>query len=924
VETFVGRARELGLLRERLAESRAGRGQLVLISGELGIGKTRLAERFADEAETADMLVGWGRASEDEGSPPYWIFRQLLRSVDRAMPQLLSGDAPQRSGEARFEAFEVLAEQLRETAEPNGLLAVLDDLQWADAASLALLVHVARGLRRSRLMIVATYRDTEATGRQELSNALAALAHESGLARVRLVGLTTPEVEQQLALVSGATVAPEVAALVSQRSGGNPFFVAELGRLVDSTGGALPDAVLDAVRSRLARLSAPCRQVIATAAALGSGLDPVALASVVARPVADVLADLDEAASSGIVVADGGWRLGHDLIRETARLELATAARLRAHARMAAVLEGRADARSRAAEIAHHWLESLPIGDPARASAWAKRAADDALGQLAWEQAGDLYRRALETGAVLAGSDRSRLLRGRAVAQLRGGDIDAALSAWTAAAAAAREAGDPAALGEVALTIEGLSDAWGHFRGGPLAEEALAGLPPDDHPLRARLLALHAGEASVLGTGDPDPISAEALAMAERLHDRQALRSALRARQMVRSGPDGVYDRLELADRMRTLGRSDHDDDTTLWGHLWRFDALAMLGRLGEAEAELEPVRALVERLHRPLARWHYLRSTAAISLARGRFDEAIRVTQDESAVVAHHANNALRAVPITVLTVLGSLTGRRDLVTDETFALFHRAAPRFTYTILALYWLRLGDRERAESYYQGAGPLEQIPVPALLSICCARVELAAGLDHPDDAVRSATVVRPYPDLFATGGAGALLIAGSVRTYLGMAAAAAGRLDDAVRELRLGIETNDRANTPPFTALAHFELAKVLARRHRPGDIDEAAALAAAAGATAESLGMAPLLRDASALAASLRGDEPGPLTRREREVAQHVAKGLTNKQIAALLHISERTAESHVQHVLTKLGLANRTQIAASLTAEGMRTRPQ
>src|SRR5262249_8241331 len=214
---------------------------------------------------------------------------------------------------------------------------------------LALLVHVARGLLRSRLMIVATYRDAEVTGRQVLSNALAALAHESGLARVRLVGLTTPEVEQQLALVSGATVAPEVAALVSQRSGGNPFFVAELGRLVDGTGGPLPDVVLAAVRSRPARPSAPGPPGAAAAAAPGGGSEPVGLGSVVARPVADVLADLDEAVSSGIVVAGGGWRLGHDLIRETARLELATAARLRAHARMAAVLEGRADARSRAA-----------------------------------------------------------------------------------------------------------------------------------------------------------------------------------------------------------------------------------------------------------------------------------------------------------------------------------------------------------------------------------------------------------------------------------------------------------------------------------------------------------------------------------------------------------------------------------------------
>jgi DNA-binding NarL/FixJ family response regulator len=231
---------------------------------------------------------------------------------------------------------------------------------------------------------------------------------------------------------------------------------------------------------------------------------------------------------------------------------------------------------------------------------------------------------------------------------------------------------------------------------------------------------------------------------------------------------------------------------------------------------------------------------------------------------------------------------------------------------MLSLYWLRLGDGSRAVRDLQASGSTDDMPIPAILSIACTRVELAAAFDRPDDATRAAELLRPYGDLFATGGAGAVLVAGSVRTYLGMAAATSGRLDEAVRQLRLGIEANTRAGTPPFSAQAQYELAKVLARRRRLGDSDEAQALAAAASATAKQLGMAPLHREASSLAGSLRGDSPGPLTRREREVAQHVATGLTNRQVAALLHISERTAESHVQHVLTKLGLDNRTQLAA------------
>jgi DNA-binding CsgD family transcriptional regulator len=486
-------------------------------------------------------------------------------------------------------------------------------------------------------------------------------------------------------------------------------------------------------------------------------------------------------------------------------------------------------------------------------------------------------------------------------------------------AGAAREVGDPAALGEVALAIEGLSDPWGSFRGGLLAAEALAGLPPEDSPLRARLLALQAGEAGFAGGAQPDRVSAEALAMAERLDAGQVLRSALRSRQMARSGPDGVAERLDLGDRMLALGRADDDDDTMLWGRLWRFDALAMLGRLDEAEGELGHMRALVERLQRPLARWQYLRSNAAIDVARGRFGAAAAATQESLALVEGRTHDSILGVSISVLTAIAALTGQQELVTERMLEVAHRSAPPFHNAMLSAYWLRLGDRERAR-YYFNAVPLGEVPEPALLPAATTIVELAAEFGAPGTAERAAAALWPHPDLFVTGGAGAVMVYGSVRTYLGIAAAAAGRLDDAVRELRLGIAADDRAGTPPFAALARLELAKVLARRRRPGDVQEASALAASVADTAGRLSMAPLCRGAAGLAASLRGDAPGPLTSREREVAGYVAQGLTNKQLAALMHISERTAESHVQHILGKLGLANRTHIA-TWARDGLRT---
>jgi DNA-binding CsgD family transcriptional regulator len=249
----------------------------------------------------------------------------------------------------------------------------------------------------------------------------------------------------------------------------------------------------------------------------------------------------------------------------------------------------------------------------------------------------------------------------------------------------------------------------------------------------------------------------------------------------------------------------------------------------------------------------------------------------------------------------------------------FDRTAPPFVTALLAALWLRLGHTERARHRYNAVS-LDESPQHVLLPVASAIAQLAAEFGPPGTAECAAAALRPYPDLFVTTGAGVVLVHGSVRTYLGVAAAAAGRLDDAVRELRLGIAADDRAGTPPFAALARFELAKVLARRRRPGDVQEASALAASVADAAGKLGMAPLCRSVGSLAASLRGDVPGPLTSREREVAGYVAQGLTNKQIAALLHISERTAESHVQHILGKLGLANRTHIA-TWARDGLRT---
>jgi DNA-binding CsgD family transcriptional regulator len=249
-----------------------------------------------------------------------------------------------------------------------------------------------------------------------------------------------------------------------------------------------------------------------------------------------------------------------------------------------------------------------------------------------------------------------------------------------------------------------------------------------------------------------------------------------------------------------------------------------------------------------------------------------------------------------------------------------HREAPvpAFQKALYATWLLAEGRRAEAHRIYRSLPPVDELPPFVHLSAYATLAELAAQFDDRETAAQMYRLLLPHADLFVCSGAGVVMILGSVRYPLGVAAATVGRLDDAVRHLRAAIDSGERAGMPPVVAQATHHLARVLARRTRPGDRDEAAALATAAVTLADRLGMGPLQRQAQGLAEALSGQRSDRLTRREREVAALVAQGLSNRQIAAASHISERTVETHVQHILDKLGFTNRTQIAASVVADG------
>ncbi|MGH9224954.1 MAG: LuxR C-terminal-related transcriptional regulator, partial [Acidimicrobiales bacterium] len=501
------------------------------------------------------------------------------------------------------------------------------------------------------------------------------------------------------------------------------------------------------------------------------------------------------------------------------------------------------------------------------------------------------------------------------------GDLAACMQAAVAASEAAGafgSAGDPELLGEAALVIEATPDETVNAVARQLCERALAALgDPANEALRARLLAQRSHFAFYGGDqAATASLSAEALDLARRSGDDRALVDALRARQEACPGPEGRAERLALAAEMVALAQRTNRARAAMWGGLWRIGALIESGRLSAAHQELGGLGVAVDRVGGPVTAWHLDRVAACIAHAQGRYADAL--------AIARRGFDRMRPVepaPATgaYFAFQGAIAGHVG-VTEEAEAFALRPVepiPRFRTTARlsrAFLLLRLGYRDEAAASYQHAGPLASWSVPPfyLLPAYVYAVLVAGELGRHDDLVGVLERLEPFRGEHAAGDG--VIYLGPVELALGRGAAVLGHLDIAVDDLAAASDQADRAGAPGFVAEAQFHLATTLLARSAPGDGERAEAAARDADRLARALGMAAYVDRTGALVASLArsAPRPSPLSPRENEVARLVAEGLTNRQIADRLVISERTAENHVQHILTKLGFGARSQIAA------------
>jgi DNA-binding CsgD family transcriptional regulator len=500
---FVGRETQLVSLITDLDAAVAGSGGVVLVAGEPGIGKTRLAEELTVQATARGALVLWGRCWEGEGAPAFWPWVQVVRAyVEATDPAVLRRDMgggaadiaqlvpavrallpdlpappPVEPEAARFRLFDSLVSFLRAAAGRRPLLLVLDDLHWADAPSLAMLRFLGREPEGAGLLVVGIYRHTEVDRGHPLLGTLADLTRGQHHRRLLLGGLDQQQVASFVALVAGMDPSPGLAAAVHRQTDGNPFFVTEVVRLLASQGRLdhaettapglavrLPEGVRAVVAERLGRLSDDCRRVLEIAAVVGRDFELRTL-----QPASgldgDRLLELLEEAEAARVVAEvpgglGHWRFAHVLVREVLYEGLPAARRIRLHGRVGEALEAVyvADPGPHLAELAHHFVAAAPGGEAmaGRAVRVATAAGRRALTLLAWEEAADLFERALAALELAERPDqhqRAQLLLALGEARMAAHDVPAARVAYQQAGELARRIGAPEVLARAGLGV---------------------------------------------------------------------------------------------------------------------------------------------------------------------------------------------------------------------------------------------------------------------------------------------------------------------------------------------------------------------------------------------------------------------------------------------------------------------------------------
>jgi hypothetical protein len=717
----------LGALVDRIV---AGQRVTAFVTGEAGIGKTSLLRVVASHAIGQGVVTAWGTCLDLEGAPGYWPWTQALEGLVRTggdsvldglgddagliatiLPSAGRTPSGASSERDRLLAMDATRRLLETQARIRPVLVVLDDLQWADPSSLALIELVARSSDRAPLGLLGAYRDNELSPatRQRLSSLMSSSEHYA------LEGLDVEAARALVERTAGARVTSEVAEAVHRRTGGHPFFVRELALLGALTGGALdrvPSAVRDAIERRVERLPEATITVLEAAALIGVTILPDVVAAALGRPGVDVEDALRPAAKAGILTTrDSETRFAHDLLRETLLDRVEGARQVELHRGIGAALEERHERGIPVApsELARHFIAAVPLDGPHRAVRWALAAAEADRSSLAFaEAAGHLRRLRSALGAAPTGIEGAvmvRLLVAEADALVRAGVTVDARGLLRHAAEVAARSGDPDPIAMVALATAQLGARFATRRDEIIVQldQARAAMAGVDDAIEARLTATLARELQHSVAEDRPravALSERALELGRRAGEPLTLLDCLLARHDVLWHPGAGGARAEIAREIVEVAITAGEEERQAEGLLLQANALLEQGSPA-FEGPLESCLAILDGLGQPRHRYTSLTRRACVALLRGDLERAEGLIDDAKElgerILEPDAGNVYMSQRLELVRARGDAD---ELSIFAAAAVAHwTGAPIHAHAVAAGFLARAGDLVAAERH---------------------------------------------------------------------------------------------------------------------------------------------------------------------------------------------------------------------------------
>ncbi|HXW59808.1 MAG TPA: AAA family ATPase [Solirubrobacteraceae bacterium] len=875
---YVGRVTQGERLRQLWAQARGGSLRLVLIGGEAGVGKTRLATHLAIEVHGGGATVLYGRCDEDLGVP-YQPWAQAIGHFVKEAPRLIlerhlerhGGDlarlvpvlhdrvsdlpSPRESDPEteRYLLYAAVAGLLQEAGQQKPLMLILDDLHWADQPTLSLLRHVAGAGSSMRVLVVGAYRDSELSQDHPLASLLADLHREQGVERLKLTGLHSEEVLALMEAAAGHELDEDGRALarkITFETAGNPFFAVELLRyltesraVVQGEGGrwrlvgdlselGLPESLREVIGRRVGRLGSDAHRALSAAAVIGSDFDLELLLAVLEVPEAYLLDLLEKAVTSSLLQENrdraGRFAFTHALVGHALYEDLGATGRARLHRRVAEALEEQCgeEPSERLGELAAHWTAAVVSSDIARALRYTRRAAEHALAKLAPDEAARWYRDALQLNDQATDGDRPErceLLIGLGEAQRQTGDPDFRQTLLDAAELA-QGLGDTDRLASAVLAnTRGVASHAGAVDGERVQTlEAAAQALPSIDPRRGQVLALLASELHY--SGEPSrcrQLAAEAIELARAGGDEVVLAHTLCHVTWAIYVPDTLDLRKRLIDELVDLTERLDDPWLSCIAALRQLNVSFEAGDRVQMESGLVAMRALAASVPQPTIQWLWSLYESARFLMQGDLHQAEQwANRAAEAGTAAGQPDALMIFGAQVSQVR-YFQGRLGELVEQTGALAGDPENLATWrAAAALAMMQSGRKDEARELAL-AEDLKRVPWDQVWGVTMVSWGLVCSrLGLVDRAGELYEMLAPFSGQFAFTGAN---FSGPFDAALGILAATLERYEEAECHFAAGAEQS--ADAPLFLANTRLEWARALIARGRPEDVERAMAM---------------------------------------------------------------------------------------------------